>query len=52
MLLDPQRALEDRVMLTPLLVKLAPEPVRRIVGNLSQRGLFVEALGLSGIPLP
>lgn len=51
-LLDPQRALDDRVLLTPLLVKLAPAPLRKIVGNLSQRVPFMEALGLSAHSSP
>lgn len=43
---DQQRALKDGVMLTPLLVKLSPAPVRKIVGNLSQREAVVQALNL------
>jgi circadian clock protein KaiB len=43
---EPQRALADLVMLTPLLVKLSPEPVRKITGTLSQRGPVLQALGL------
>ncbi len=46
-LLEPRRALNDQVLLTPLLVKLTPAPVRRIVGSLSQREPVLEALGLS-----
>ncbi|MEO6055008.1 MAG: circadian clock KaiB family protein [Chthoniobacterales bacterium] len=33
---DPQRALDDKVMMTPQLVKLSPAPVRKVVGTLSQ----------------
>ena len=43
---DPQRALADDVLLTPLLVKLSPGPVRKVVGNLSQREPLLQALGL------
>jgi circadian clock protein KaiB len=43
---EPQRALADLVMLTPLLVKLSPEPIRKITGTLSQRGPVLQALGL------
>ena len=43
---DPERALADDVLLTPLLVKLSPGPVRKIVGNLSQREPLLQALGL------
>ena len=43
---DPQRALADGVMLTPLLVKLSPAPLRKITGSLSQRARVLEALDL------
>ncbi len=43
---EPKRALEDGVLLTPLLVKLSPSPVRKIVGSLNQRESVLEALGL------
>ena len=33
---EPKRALADGIFMTPTLVKLAPSPVRRIVGTLSQ----------------
>jgi circadian clock protein KaiB len=43
---EPQRALADLVMLTPLLVKLSPAPIRKITGTLSQREPVLHALGL------
>ncbi|MES2571916.1 MAG: circadian clock KaiB family protein [Verrucomicrobiota bacterium] len=43
---DPQRALADLVILTPLLVKLSPGPIRKITGCLSQREPVLQALGL------
>jgi circadian clock protein KaiB len=43
---EPQRALADLVMVTPLLVKLSPEPVRTIAGALNQREQVLQALGL------
>lgn len=43
---EPQRALADLVMLTPLLVKLSPVPVRKITGSLSQRDAVLQALDL------
>ncbi len=33
---EPQRALDEGVLLTPMLVRVSPNPIRRIVGNLSQ----------------
>jgi circadian clock protein KaiB len=43
---DKKRALADGVMLTPLLMKLAPDPVRTIIGNLSNLETLLQALGL------
>jgi circadian clock protein KaiB len=47
---EPKRALADGIFLTPTLVKLAPAPVRRIVGTLSQRQPVLVALGLEANP--
>lgn len=44
--LHPQRALADGILMTPTLVKLAPSPVRRVVGTLSQKMPVMLALGL------
>lgn len=43
---EPDRAIEDRIFMTPTLVKLAPSPVERIVGTLSQTNLVLQVLGL------
>jgi circadian clock protein KaiB len=43
---EPDRAMADRIFLTPTLVKLAPGRVERIVGILSQTSLVLQALGL------
>jgi circadian clock protein KaiB len=43
---DPERALADRIFMTPTLVRLRPHPVRRIVGTLSQTQPVLHALGL------
>lgn len=43
---DPRRAMVDGIFMTPTLVKLAPIPVRTIVGTLSHAASFLEALGL------
>jgi circadian clock protein KaiB len=43
---EPKRALDDRVLMTPTLVKLSPSPSRRIVGTLSQTEPVLQALGL------
>ena len=44
--LEPKRALADGIFMTPTLVKLAPFPPRKIVGNLSQTQTVLRALGL------
>ncbi len=46
---EPQRALADAIHMTPTLVKLAPLPERRVVGNLSQTQTVLQALGLLGV---
>ena len=43
---EPARALAEGILMTPTLVKLAPLPVRRIVGTLSQTQTVLQALGL------
>ena len=43
---EPQRALDDDIMMTPMLVKLLPGPARKIVGTLSQKEIVLQALGL------
>lgn len=42
----PERALADEVYMTPTLVRLAPSPVRRIVGSLSDTPAVLQVLGL------
>ena len=42
----PQRALAEGILMTPTLIKLEPQPVRRIVGTLSQTQTVLDALGL------
>lgn len=42
----PTRALDDGVLMTPTLVRLAPHPVRRIVGTLARKETVLQALDL------
>ena len=44
-----KRALEDRILMTPTLVRLEPSPSGRIIGSLSQTQFVLQALGL-GMP--
>ena len=41
-----QRAEEDQILVVPTLVRRLPLPVRRVVGDLSQTGRVLAALGL------
>lgn len=44
---EPKRALADGILMTPTLVKIAPGPVARIIGTLSQaQATTLHALGL------
>jgi circadian clock protein KaiB len=43
---DPIRALSEGVLVTPALVRLSPLPVRRIVGDLSDKEAVLFALNL------
>ena len=45
-LLHPERALADGILLTPMLVKCSPSPVRMMVGTLSRRETVLQTLGL------
>ncbi len=42
---EPLRAFTEGVLMTPMLLKLAPGPVRKIVGTLSQTWTVLEVLG-------
>lgn len=44
----PDRALADRIVMTPTLMRVEPEPIRRVVGTLQAREDVVAALGLVG----
>jgi circadian clock protein KaiB len=45
-LIEPLRALADGVLMTPTLIKLAPLPVRKIIGSLSELETTLLALDL------
>lgn len=46
---EPKHALADGIFMTPTLVKLAPSPVRMIVGTLSQTQILLDTLGLESV---
>jgi circadian clock protein KaiB len=43
----PLRALADGIIVTPSLTKVSPSPLAKIVGNLSDTGSVLHALGLA-----
>lgn len=43
---QPELAVQDQVVAAPTLVKLAPSPLRRIIGDLSDEGRVLRALDL------
>jgi circadian clock protein KaiB len=43
---DPERAEEERILTTPTLVKRAPEPRRRVTGDLTNAEQVLMALSL------
>ncbi len=45
---EPQRALEDGVLVVPTLIKLSPGPIRRLVGELEDTERVLCALELGG----
>jgi circadian clock protein KaiB len=47
---EPRLARHNRVVATPLLVREAPAPVVKILGDLSHEGKILAQLGLNGPP--
>jgi circadian clock protein KaiB len=46
---QPRRALADGVLMTPTLLKLAPAPIRRVVGTLSNAEALMQAVGAEAV---
>ena len=44
---QPLRALADGILVTPSLAKLSPSPPAKVVGNLSDKGSVLQALGIA-----
>jgi circadian clock protein KaiB len=44
---EPERADEHRILATPTLVRLAPAPVRKLIGDLSDAERVREHLGIA-----
>ena len=47
LLKHPDRAMRDNIVAIPTLMKMAPEPERRMVGDLSNRSRTLQWLGLT-----
>ena len=45
-LLHPERGLEDSILVTPTLIRLAPAPQQRVIGNLHDRSALLAGLGI------
>ena len=43
---NPDLAEQDRIFVTPTLIKVSPEPAQRIVGDLRRKDLLLPGLGL------
>jgi circadian clock protein KaiB len=46
---DPARGLRDAVLVTPTLIRVAPRPEQRVIGNLRDRGALLAGLGISEV---
>jgi circadian clock protein KaiB len=46
---QPERALADRIFMTPTLVRVGPPPMRTIVGSLSHTQTVLDALRLESL---
>jgi circadian clock protein KaiB len=46
----PKRALADQILMTPTLMRIAPTPMRRIVGTLNETQPLCDAIGLVMLP--
>lgn len=44
---EPERALDERIFVTPTLVRLAPKPERRVTGNLNDKTALLLLLGVT-----
>jgi len=49
-LLSPERAWEEGVIVTPMTIRVSPEPSVHLVGNLSNSEQVIQVLGLVSTP--
>ena len=43
---SPHLAVEEQIVATPTLLKILPEPARRVIGDLSDEGKFLRGLDI------
>lgn len=43
---EPERARSDAILMTPTLLRIAPSPMRKIVGTLNDKATLMQALDL------
>jgi circadian clock protein KaiB len=49
---DPDAAEQDKVLATPTLIKQLPPPIRRVIGDLSNRDKVLLGLNVGAAPEP
>jgi circadian clock protein KaiB len=47
---NPQAAAKDKILATPTLIRVSPEPAKRIIGDLSDRRKVMSGLDLTDEP--
>jgi circadian clock protein KaiB len=47
---NPQAAAKDKILATPTLIRVSPEPVKKIMGDLSDREKVLSGLDLNDKP--
>lgn len=45
---EPERALQDGILVTPTLIRLYPDPIVTMIGDLSATDAVLQSLGLAG----
>jgi circadian clock protein KaiB len=43
---SPERAVQEQIVATPTLLKVSPEPQRRLIGDLSQEDRFLRGIDI------
>jgi circadian clock protein KaiB len=44
---NAEQAIEDNILVTPTLIKVSPEPTKRIVGDLSDSARIMQNMGIA-----